>query len=180
MTPPPVPFGDPSRVQNENRDAVKKGVLFGCGGCGALVTCFIALFVFAMAGVLYFMRHSEVNELAVAKARQSPQIVAALGEPVEQGWWVSGNVSVSGSSGEADLTIPISGPKGSASMHIIATKDASGWKFTLFDVSLPDGSHVNLSGHPDVTRSQLRQQLLVHPVEATVAEHNDHVAALGA
>jgi hypothetical protein len=180
MTPPPVPFGDPTRVQNENRDTVKKGILFGCGGCGTMLALVITSIVGGLVLVLYFMRSSDVCQMALEKARSSPPVVAALGEPITQGWWVSGNINVSGSAGGADVNIPIAGPRGSAAMHVIATKVDGQWTFSVLNIALPDGKHVDLASKPDTAsvRLQPRQQFFVHAVEAAVAEHNDHITAL--
>ena len=47
--PPPLPFGDPSKIQKEHASAVGKGVLFGCGGCavavGVVVVLGVAVFI---------------------------------------------------------------------------------------------------------------------------------------
>jgi hypothetical protein len=65
----------------------------------------IALIVFSA------MRSSDVYKDALAWAKTHPVVIEALGSPVTDGFLVSGNTSVNGASGEADLSIPVSGPK---------------------------------------------------------------------
>ena len=63
-------------------------------------------------------------EHGVERAGQHTQVVEALGEPIERGWWASGTIKYEGSSGYADVTVPISGPKGDARLYIIASRRA--------------------------------------------------------
>ena len=37
-----------------------------------------------------------------------------------------GNINVNGSSGHADLAIPVSGPEGSGTIYVVASKTAAG------------------------------------------------------
>ena len=38
-----------------------------------------------------------------------------------------GNINVNGSSGHADLAIPISGPQGNGTIYVVASKSAGHW-----------------------------------------------------
>ena len=48
----------------------------------------------------------------------------------------SGNISVSGSSGDAEFSIPISGPKGSAVICVVAKKKAGKWIYEILEVEV--------------------------------------------
>lgn len=124
------PFGDPTNIQRENAAAVGKGVAFGCGGCMLAVVLVIGAFVVFAFGVLYFISQSGPGDMAFEAAKKSEILREALGEPMEKGWFVNGNVSINNNSGKADLTIPVSGPKGSAEMHIIAEMKEGIWHFS--------------------------------------------------
>jgi hypothetical protein len=43
---------------------------------------------------------------------------------------------VSGDSGKADLTIPISGPNGNGSIYVVATKFAGEWSYSRMMVKI--------------------------------------------
>jgi hypothetical protein len=73
---------------------------------------------------------------AVDRAQSSPQVHAALGEPVKVGWLVSGNVHVSGPSGDADLSIPLSGPLGKGTLYATARKQAGRWRYEVLEVGV--------------------------------------------
>jgi len=51
---------------------------------------------------------------------------------------VKGSVNVDNDGGHANITFPISGPKGKATVEAVATRDAEKWVYTMLKVS-PDG-----------------------------------------
>ena len=105
-------------------------------GCLSMVVV-IALFVAGIVLIVFgAMKSSDAYKTAVARAKANPEVVAALGTPIEEGMFVSGKTNVDGSSGEADLTIPISGPKGKAKIYAIATKRAGRWNYTTLEVEV--------------------------------------------
>jgi len=93
----------------------------------------LGLFVFGIFGAL---KSSEVYQQAVAKAQASEEVQSAIGEPIVAGTFVSGSIEVSGASGNADLAIPISGPKGSATVYAVAKKSAGRWSYTTLEVEV--------------------------------------------
>lgn len=96
----------------------------------------IFAFVFFIMGV---MKSSDAFAMAMNTARTNRELVAVLGSPIEEGWYVGGNVSTSGGSGKADLSIPISGPKGKATLYVRASKTAGQWRFDQLVAEI-DGS----------------------------------------
>lgn len=122
-------------------------------GCLAMLVLF-AIFVGGIVMLVFgAMKSSDAYKTAVTMAKANPEVVAALGTPIEEGLFVSGKTNVEGSSGEADLTIPISGPKGKAKIYAIATKRAGTWTYTTLEVAI-DGrdARVDLLGNNAVER----------------------------
>lgn len=70
---------------------------------------------------------SEPVAIALNLAHQDPKVQAMLGEPIEQGWSISGNEQTSGSSGQATLFIPVSGPRGSGTLYLDAERSLGKW-----------------------------------------------------
>ncbi len=105
-------------------------------GCLAMLVLF-AVFIGGIVMLVFgAMKSSDAYKSAVARAKASPEVVAALGTPIEEGLFVSGKVNVEGSSGEADLTIPISGPNGKAKVYAVATKRAGRWTYSTLEVAI--------------------------------------------
>ena len=57
-------------------------------------------------------------------------MIEALGSPITEGLLVSGNTNVNGASGDANLYIPISGPKGKGTIYVAASKSLGRWNYT--------------------------------------------------
>jgi len=113
----------------------KKGC--GCGlPLGIAAGCVVMLLLVGGLGVgiVYFVfsliKSSDVYQDAVARARANTQVVQALGEPIEEWFFVGGSMNTSNGSGSADLHIPISGPNGYGKLHAVATKSGGQWTFT--------------------------------------------------
>ena len=81
-------------------------------------------------------QHSGFYSEALTRARANPQVVDKIGRPIAAGWLASGSVNVSGSSGKADLSIPVSGPKGKGTIYVVANKSASVWTFETLQVGI--------------------------------------------
>ena len=128
--PPPLP-AVPRRGwwQRHWRWAVPLLCLFGT----AAFAGFIALIVFV---VFESMRSSDAYTTAMQRTREHPQVTEALGTPIEPGWYVSGQINVSGPSGEASLQIPISGPKGEGDIYVEAEKNAGRWTYSTLIVGV--------------------------------------------
>ncbi|MCP4424239.1 MAG: hypothetical protein GY803_07105 [Chloroflexi bacterium] len=120
-------------------------------GCGlvALVLLCVGLIVGMATGIVALafgsIKSSDVYQQAMTEATSNPELLNALGQPIEAGWLVSGSVSIENASGEANVSIPISGPKGKGTLYVEATKSAGSWQFDLLQAQV-DGrpDHINL------------------------------------
>jgi hypothetical protein len=97
---------------------------------GACFAAFLVLVVFAA------LKQSDVYKTAVARAKSDSRVMAALGTPIEEGWYLSGNTNVNGGSGDANISIPISGPKGKGTIYAVATKSAGEWNYSKLQVKI--------------------------------------------
>lgn len=73
---------------------------------------------------------SDVYREALARAKASPGVVRSLGEPLREGLFVSGSIQVTGPSGNAELAIPLSGPRGKGTIYLEARKSAGRWNYS--------------------------------------------------
>ena len=101
--------------------------------CGGL----FVLGIFSL--IIGAMRGSDVAKEAVARAQSNALVAQRLGAPISEGWFVSGSINVSTGSGDADLTVPISGPKGKGTVYVKAMKTAGRWDYSLMQAAI-DGS----------------------------------------
>jgi TonB family protein len=107
-------------------------------GCVTLILVLVAaggaLFLFAMSAV----KSSDVYKGALERAQKSPEAVALLGQPIKDGWLVKGSVSLNGGSGNANMEIPVSGPKNSGTLYVSAINEGGAWMYEKLDL-LPEG-----------------------------------------
>ena len=90
-----------------------------------LVGCALAVFFFAIG----LLKRTDAYKTALARAQENPAVIEAIGSPISQTGIVSGNSNVNAATGEADLSIPLRGPKGKATLYVEAKKSADIWYF---------------------------------------------------
>lgn len=111
----------------------------------AVLAASVALILYLVFGLL---KTSDAYKDALARAKANPAVVAALGTPIEAGLFVSGSISVSGTSGDAELAIPISGPRGKGTVYVEARKSSGQWGFGKLVVEIAGtGERINLLKH---------------------------------
>ena len=82
------------------------------------------------------LKSTDVYKTALARAKSDPAVVEALGTPITEGFFMSGSTHVQGTSGDADIGIPISGPKGKGTVYAVATKSAGRWNYSTLEVEV--------------------------------------------
>lgn len=133
---------DPSRRQNWFQRNWKWFVPVGCGGIVAVIVAFVAVILMIIMGSI---KTSDAFKMALATAAQDPRVQEKLGSPIEAGWFISGNIEVSGATGKANLSIPIHGPRGKGKLYADGTKAAGQWRFSTLAVEAEsDGSRIDL------------------------------------
>jgi amino acid transporter len=132
MITPPYPLHpEPMRKSWAERNPLWKIPL----GCLTLLLLLAIFGTVAVTIVVGSFRSSDVYRQALAKATESPQVRERLGEPIKPAWFISGQLNVSGSTGNANLSIPISGPRGRALIRAVAQKNGV-WRFSSLEVDL--------------------------------------------
>jgi len=118
-------------------------------GCLVPVLCIagfvLAIFYFVMGVV----KESDAYKTALARAQANRAVVEAIGSPISQTGIVSGNSNVNGATGEANLSIPLRGPKGKATLYVEAKKSADIWYFQTMVLKIEKtGERIDLDALP--------------------------------
>ena len=112
--------------------------------------CALTVFFFATS----MMKQSEAYKIALARAQANSAVIEAIGSPISQKGIVSGNSNVNGATGEANLSIPLSGPKGKATLYVEAKKSTDIWLFQTMVVKIEKtGERIDLNSLPLRARS---------------------------
>jgi len=95
----------------------------------------LALFVGGLVTFVFgLLKSSEPYQHAVSVASSNPDVVRELGTPIAPGWYLSGNINVSGSSGDADLAIPLKGSLHRGTVYVLAKKTDGVWKYDKLEM----------------------------------------------
>jgi hypothetical protein len=144
---PPPPMPQPNWFGRNWKWVVPVGCLLPVlfvGGCALMV------FFFATS----MMKQSEAYKIALARVQANSAVVEAIGSPISQTGIVSGNSNVNGAAGEANLSIPLSGPKGKATLYVEAKKSADRWFFQTMVMKIEKtGERIDLNKPPLPARS---------------------------
>jgi TonB family protein len=113
-------------------------------GCLGLIIGGVAL----VGGIIFVamsaMKSSDVYQGALKVAQTHPAAIERLGEPINDGWLVTGNVNVSAGGGNANLEIPVSGPKNSGKLYVRAVSPDGNWMYERLDLAVKGGETVSL------------------------------------
>lgn len=111
---------------------------------------FILIFFSLLLIPLLSLMKGQAYDLSVAAVQTNTQVINMVGKRPEPSFFVLGEISYNGSSGNADLNYSIEGAKGRAEVYVYATKLGGSWKLQeLLVVNEVTGERVVL-----VTRSE--------------------------
>ena len=111
----------------------------------ALLLGLFAAFVLGILALVFgAMKSSGPYQHAMARAQADPAVTAALGTPIQAGWLVQGNFSSNGPDGEANLSIPLDGPKADGTLFVVAKKHAGEWRYETLAVDVEGGERIVL------------------------------------
>ncbi len=106
---------------------------------GGALAAFLVLVIFGA------LKRTDIYQITVVRAESDSRVIAALGTPIGEGWYLAGHIDVNGGSGNADLTIPISGPKGKGTIYAVAKKSGGEWTYSKMMVKIEaTGEMINL------------------------------------
>jgi Cytochrome oxidase complex assembly protein 1 len=120
--PPPIPAAAPKQ-----KDWFSRNWFWLIPGIIVIFAVLVCGGAFALFGA---MKSSDAYKSAVAIAQNDPRVIDALGKPIMPGYLLTGNINVTNDSGEADISIPISGPHATGTVHAVATKSGGLWRFS--------------------------------------------------
>jgi hypothetical protein len=110
------------------------------GGC-----LLIIIFIIAFAGSLFFglssvMSDSQAYKDSMEAVQSNEEVIAILGEPIENNGIHGGNFSYKNGVSSAEFSIPIKGPKGEATIFVIGSGVDEDWNYETMEVHI-EGSN---------------------------------------
>lgn len=140
--------------QDGERSFWKNPWTLGIGGCLLGCVALPILFVTILGGGAFWAFRSagftEIKDQALARAQANPAVVEALGEPIESGFPRNSSINIQNSEGEAQMILPLTGPKGSGRLKVAAQRHGGGpWELeTLLFTADDRREEINLLVEP--------------------------------
>jgi hypothetical protein len=104
-------------------------------GGGAVL---LVMFIFGL------IKSADAYQQPFAAAKADARVKAALGEPVGDRWYVTGQIKTQNDAGYANLQIPLSGPKGDATLYVVGTRAQGKWTYQTMKVVPNGGAEIDL------------------------------------
>ncbi len=115
---------------------------FGCLG--------IIIFAFFLAGTMItkvtgLFKDSIPYAEGMSALKSNELVIEILGEPIEPNGMFQGNIRYSNDGGNADIKVPVKGPKGEATLLVIGEKIDGEWNYRLMEVIINESQEkINL------------------------------------
>ena len=113
-------------------------------GCLGLIVGVVALVGGIFFVAMSAMKSSDVYQGALKVAQTHPAAIERLGEPVKDGWLVTGSVKLDATGGSANLEIPVSGPKKSGTLSVKAVSTDGSWMYERLDLAVAGEETISL------------------------------------
>ena len=126
--PQPPPPGQPAPAQKTGCGKI------ACIGCSILAVLAVIACIGLGLTVIGAIKSTDAYKEARERATHDPRVLALLGSPVEASFFAWGSVSIKNDEGMANITFPISGPQGRATVHAQATRSPGGWTYSELTV----------------------------------------------
>ncbi|HAI46696.1 Cytochrome oxidase complex assembly protein 1 [compost metagenome] len=141
--PPPLPTHRPGWWQRHWRWAVPLLVL-ACGAAAAAVVWFM------LVQWSQVTRGTEPYQEAMRRARCSVELVAHLGEPIQDGFLPMGGLeSSSDGSGSSQFVVHLDGPRGKGRLFLRAEREHGQWDYPMLYVVTAASDTVDLTALDD-------------------------------
>lgn len=127
-------------------DEKKRKWRWGVGVAAVGVLGLVGFIIFTISLLDSSFKKSGAYQQAIQQAQSDTRVIELLGAPISGGAGASGSISTSGdATGEADMSIPISGPKGSARLYASGKLHAGIWSWETLEVDPKNGKpRINL------------------------------------
>ena len=105
-------------------------------GCLGLCSLPVVLFAGLFGMIFGTLKTSTAYADGLEIARTHPEVIRALGEPIEPGWLMGGQVSMTPSTGDMDVSVPLEGSRAGGTLYIVARRSAGEWRFERLEVEV--------------------------------------------
>lgn len=111
------------------------------GGCLTIIVLIVAFAGTLFFGITSLMEDSDAYKKVLSNASINQELIAIIGEPITQEGIIGGSINNSNGFKTSELTIPLKGPKGVATVRVEGSGVGDNWSYTRMDAYI-EGSDV--------------------------------------
>ncbi len=163
---PPPPVQDPGAatrdlppIQNQPQAKKKNGKKIAFIIVTSLLVLFVVIGTIAVYTARSALQNSKIYLEATSILEDSAEAAEILGAPVEVGSEVNGRINVSNTEGQADMIIPISGPKKNGELKALGYMTGGEWHLSLLLLRTEDGQLLDLLAADDESGEEVATRL---------------------
>ncbi len=113
----------------------------GCLGMIFIMVFFVGSLFY---GITTMFEGADPYEHAIEKINRDDEIIGLLGSPIVKDGMINGSLNWHNGDGKADMTIPISGPKGNGTLYINASSSGDNWTYHEIRVVVKDNEEIEI------------------------------------
>lgn len=114
------------------------------GGCLFAILACAGLAGIGVVGLFAAIKMSEPYTESLQRAQASDEVAGKVGQPIEPGFMVQGNINFRNNDGDANLSYAITGPDGEGTVNVSAEKTDGVWEYDVMNVTTNDGTVIDL------------------------------------
>jgi hypothetical protein len=120
-----------SSIATPPNKLTKKQAIFRIGMIGGAIIVFCVSFFVLMQNIF---KASEVYKMAFEEMAINVELKEVIGDQIRQKGFISGSISTSGNSGNANMSFRVTSSNGIFRIHVIGIKEFDTWKITNFNL----------------------------------------------
>ncbi|WP_432411993.1 cytochrome c oxidase assembly factor Coa1 family protein [Rasiella sp. SM2506] len=111
------------------------------GGCLTIIVLIVAFAGTLFFGITSLMEDSDAYKQVLFNASKNQELIASIGEPITQEGIIGGSINNSNGFKTSELTIPLKGPNGAATVRVEGSGVGDTWTYTVMDAYI-EGSDI--------------------------------------
>ena len=112
------------------------------GGCLLIIVLVVVFFGSLFVGITSMISDSHPYQDAMEAAQNNEALIELIGEPIETNGMNGGNWKIDNERKSAEISIPIKGPNGEATIFVVGEGINDNWTYQTMEVHLKDSREI--------------------------------------
>ncbi len=108
----------------------------------AIIIAILLFFAITALVIFFVITNSTVYKDSYRLVQNNPATIEVLGQPIESGLIIMGSIKTSGSSGNAELSYSVSGPKNGGNVIVKAVRSSNKWSYQELTLTIKGSDEI--------------------------------------